>query len=307
MKEQVSEQEREAAVEWLESKLGPLPKAVKFRISEDAILDFYSGFEEDRKLLLDRVRVLLGVYEDRPASAGAAKTGRGKELRGSAQEIAVELDPYTRHRGKVFSEVAVALAEQRRDVRNLRWRLRSYPLSHDEADDFLTQQGKIRWKLDRLAATLARFYGWRERDVALFILTGEEPVYRPLRVQVAFGDSSRPHVPNTARVVIEADTWVDAKEVVKAYRAAQRQLLGGGDNRKVQDQVLEVARFVARRLREHGGKESWNEWWREWNEKHPEKYPKGWRYSAPHGFKQAFERFVHPKYRRPKWKRRGSG
>ena len=37
---------------------------------------------------------------------------------------------------------------------------------------------------------------------------------------------------------------------------------------------------------------------------HPEKYPKGWRYSAPHGFKQTFERFVHPENRRPKWKRR---
>jgi hypothetical protein len=86
---------------------------------------------------------------------------------------------------------------------------------------------------------------------------------------------------------------------------AQRQILGG-DNRR-REKALKVARFVARRLREQDGKELWKEWWREWNEEHPVKYPKGWRYSSPHGFKQAFDRFLHPKhpkYRRPKWKRR---
>jgi hypothetical protein len=315
LKERASKQERkELAMKWLEEMLGPIPQVVASRIPEDAIRDFYSDYEDDWQLLLDRVRGLLGVYEDRPASAGAAKTGRGKELRGTPQEIMVELDGDTNRRGEVFSEVAVALAEQRPDVRRFRRSyLRDGLLTTEEADAFLdgrdtgrstldrriTAQGTLRWR----ARTLSLFYGWRARDAAHFVLTGNEPVYRPVRVAVAHTDSTRPFIPNTPRIVITSDVWVDAREVARVFRDAQRQLLGG-DNRKVPDRVLEVARFVARRIREQDGKETWNEWWREWNEEHPVKYPKGWRYSAPHGFKQAFERFVHPKNRRPKWKRR---
>src|SRR5215211_3467046 len=120
-------------MKWLEGVLGPLPQVIKSRIPEDAIRDFYSDYEEDRQLLLDRVRGLLGVYEDRPASAGAAKTGRGKELRGTPQEIAVELDPYTRRRGELFAE----LAELRPDVQSFRRSyLRDHLLTEEEVADF---------------------------------------------------------------------------------------------------------------------------------------------------------------------------
>jgi hypothetical protein len=321
----MSPQDRKAMLEWLEGELGPLPQIVRSNLPEDAV-DYFCGDEEERKMLLDRARRLLNVYEGRAASTGAAMTGRGKELRGSTEEIAVGLDPYTRRRGELFAE----LAELRPDVRSFRRSyLRDPLLTDEEAADFLLGRytGRLltteeadaflaerktgrsildgstmaRSRLGRLAGRLARYYSWRERAAARFVLTGRPPEL--LSVAVGFGESIRDYVPNTASIVITAEVRVSVEEVAEAYKAAQHQILGG-DNRKVKDQVLEVARFVARRIREHDGKESWNEWWGEWNEKHPEKYPKGWRYSAPHGFKQAFERFVHPEYNRPKWKRR---
>jgi hypothetical protein len=112
---------------------------------------------------------LLNVYEGRAASVGVAMTGRGKVLRGSTEEITVELDPYTRRRGELFAE----LAELRPDVRSLRlsylrdslptdeeaanFQLGRYMgrrLTTEEADAFLAGHKTGRSALDR--STMAR-------------------------------------------------------------------------------------------------------------------------------------------------------
>jgi hypothetical protein len=130
----------------------------------------------------------------------------------------------------VYGEVAAAEAERRHDVYNFRrsylrdglftegeaanfqlpGRYTSRLLTTEEADAFLegreTGRGTLdrstmaRGKLRRLAGRLARSYNWRERDAAHFVLTGREPVYRPVRVAVGFsGDITSDHVPNSAR------------------------------------------------------------------------------------------------------------
>ena len=231
-----------------------------------------------------------------------------REERGAPQQIEVKLAGDTKRHAEAFSEVAVALAEQRPDVRNFRRSyLRDGLLTIEEADAFLDgrvtgrstldQSTTVRIRFDRFAGTLARFYGWRERDAAHFVLTGREPEYRPVRVAVGFGESIRDHVPNTARVVITSDVWVDAREVERVFRTAQRQLLGG-DNRKKPDKVLEAVRFVARQIREHGYPPPWRELLRTWNRTHSESP-----YKSHNAFVNAFKRFVHPEYNRPKWKR----
>jgi hypothetical protein len=282
---------------WLEGVLGPLPQAVKSRIPEDALRDVHSPYEEDRQLLLDRVRGLLGVYEDRPALAGAVKTGRSRELRSALQEINVELDNYTRRRGEVFAE----LVGVEPGVQRFRRKLSRWPLSEEEVMAFLEGKGPAPKELGRIAKRLARRYAWRERHAARFLLTGQAP--QPISVAVVFSEITPPYVPKTARIIVTADVWVDAAEVGAVFRTAQRQILGG-DNRKVSERVLEVASFVARRVREHGEGESWEDRWTAWKQRCRKAGRKGWDYRTHHGFRQAFERFVHPKYQRPTWTRR---
>ncbi len=260
---------------------------------------YYSDEEEHWKEVEEEARRLLRIYY--AASGSVVPPGRGVE-RGGLEEISIELEDATHRRGEVFSEVAVTLAEQRPDVLEFRRRLRGYPLSNEEADAFLEEGRSVRRNnLDRLATTLARFHGWRERDAARFILTGHEPVYRPVRVAVGFGESTREYVPNTARVVVTADVWADVEEVAKAYKTARRQILGG-DKRKMEDRSLEVVRFVTRQTRKHGSRPPWSKLHEQWKREYPE-----WRYESYRGFRQtfwrSFERLVRPKYTRPKWKR----
>ena len=213
-------------------------------------------------------------------------------------------------RRRVFSELAATLAALRPDVQSFRWRyLRGCLLTEKEADAFLKMRDtgprtldirhiSAQRQLNRLAARMARLYGWCERDAALFLLTGREPEYRPVRVMVRFTESTYEYVPNTARVTVMAEVWADKEEVAEAFGTAQRQILGH-DNRKKPDKVLEAVRFVAHQIREHGSRPSWEKLAGLWNRTHP-----GQRYNSRQGLRQAFERFTHPDYNPPKWKYR---
>jgi hypothetical protein len=300
MEDRISEEDHRLMLEWLEGKLEPLPQTVRSNLPEEAV-SYFHGDEEERKMLLDRVRGLLNVYKDRAASAGAARTGRGKELREVPQEIEVELDEYTQRRGELLAE----LAELRPDVRHFRESyLRGSLLTAEEAEAFLagrqTGRGTLdrriaaRGRLRRLAGRLAGSYGWRERAAERFVLTGRPPEL--LSVAVGFGESTRDYVPNTASIVVMADVRVSVDEVAEAFRAAQRQLLGG-DNRK-KEEALKVVRFVVGQIREHGSRPPWRELLKTWNHTHKKSY------KSHNALVNAFEQFVHPEYNRPKWKRR---
>lgn len=230
-------------------------------------------------------------YRERGSSGrgGAERNERGASE--APQEIKVELGEHTLRRAEVFGTVAVTLAEQRPDVQRFR---RRYWRGSPDAD---------RRRHDRLASRLARAYGWDKHAASLFLLTGQEPEHRPLKVSVVFGESE--HEPNTsARVVVEADAWTEVEEVANAYRAARRQLLGGDrKKRKMDERSLEVVRFVTRQRKKQGSLPPWPELQSRWNRDYPQ-----WRYddrnALARAYKRAYERLVRPEYNRPKWKRR---
>jgi len=229
-----------------------------------------------------------------------------REQRDALQEIEIELDDDTEKRGEVYSETAATLAEQRPDVRRFRSRyLGGRLLTEGEADAFVRAgRNTGRKRLDRLALTLNHFYGWKVPAAVRFLLTGKEPDYRPVRVAVGFGESIREYVPNTARVVVEADAWADVEEVANAYRAARRQILGGDrKKRKMNERSLEVVRFVTGHIRKQGFLLPWPELQRQWNQDYPQ-----WRYNDRNGlaraYQRSYKRLMHPKYNYPEWKRR---
>lgn len=254
--------------------------------------------------LLEAARTERAELPDSSPGSGAPP-GRGTE-RDAPREIVFEPSEDTRRRGEVYSGLVAAKAERRADVRNFRRTfLEGFGLTAQAADSYfgggesgrnrLDRSDRARRKLDRIARSLSRFYGWTERQAARYVLTSEEPVYRPVRVAVASTDS-------TARVTITADVWADVEEVTNAYRAARRQILGS-DKQKIPELSLELVRFVKGQTGKDGTRPSWPEMLERWNRRYPT-----WRFATYRAIRQhherAHDRLMRPGYNRPQWKRR---
>lgn len=327
----MNETDREACLRGLAERMGleEIPGAVADAIPADFLeLAHAVNTVEPWEELESETRRLLGVFHG--GRGAAVGSGRGREKREAPEEIQLALDPYTRRHGEVLADLAAA----RLDVRAFRRRhLQDRLLSDEEANTFLCGRDEAQRRLRRLSEDLERAYGWRSRRARRFVLTGNAPA--PVYVAVATGSGQPDPVPISAegarqylaliatpgmlgvpapiytegellhlappkaRITVEADAWVDAEEIARAFRATQRQLLGGSP-RKRPERTLELVRFVAWQIREHGERPSWRNLRVRWNQKYPE-----WKYKYPRTLRETFVRFVRPKgIRRPKWSRR---
>jgi hypothetical protein len=257
----------------------------------------------------------------------AAAKDYGKNPRGSSgnlrydrsegsevpSEIAVKPSKNALRRAEAFAEVAAVLADNHPRVKRFRrMNLRNQLLTNEEARDFMDQvcggplpvrhgMKPIARRLWKLAERLSRTYLWREEDAVWFLLTGYAPSVKPLEIRgyitppqhMAIGRIPWEYHPQTARITITADAWLNVKEVARAFRDIQIQILDGSDAAgPTPERTLEVVRFVARRMRERGVKNfdevDWGTYWREWKKVCPE----GWEYLNEDNFKQTFERFI---------------
>ncbi|CAN5122193.1 hypothetical protein BH24ACT16_BH24ACT16_04770 [soil metagenome] len=242
-------------------------------------------------LAYDAERWLKAVREAAPGEHGEPLR---REDRTVESEVRVDIGDYVRERAETFTEVAAALAESLPDVQRFRSEvLENKLLTNEEAERFYFGAGTgdrrlQQDQLNKLARWLAKDYHWREGDAAWFVLTGYAALIQPLQVKVTTTEGI--NEPYTARITLVADPSVDAKVVESAYRAVQRQVLGG-DNRKLAKDTLEMARFVARRIRSHGY-ESLEERRKRWNEGHPNRSLK-----SRSTLLQAFQKLAYPKYK----------
>jgi len=314
--------DRGAALQRLQERMN---RDIPDVIADDPLVEdllrtaYYTGEKEYWVEVEAETRRLLNVYRGAPSPPG-----RGERV--APHQIAVKVKEDTLRRAQAFAEVAAMLADNHPDVRRFRRdHLRSTLLTDDEARAWLNSQGgpygtggKLK-KLLKLAAKLSRTYQWREGDGAYFVLTGHVPPVRPLEVSASIRHASkigaRPrtpipgesppryiaaapapedYLPNTARITITADAWVDSNEVQRAFSDVQRQIRAGDEPAgRMPVRSLEVIRFVARRTRERG-KEIWEKRRRVWNES----CPKGWRYSTYSGFRRIFINFLNGYVRR---------
>lgn len=134
-------------------------------------------------------------------------------------------------------------------------------------------------ELKRLIDSLCRAYpAWNEPGACAFVLTGRAPEIPP----VTWATSSHFGFPTHGKISIEAEPWLPEADLLKAYRDARAAMCGpaaerlGGGARG-----YEVLTFVC----EHAGM-AWPALYKLWQRTCPPK----WRYSAQHGFKQAYER-----------------
>jgi hypothetical protein len=228
----------------------------------------------------------------------------GREGREVLKEVSVQLDDdYSHKRAQVFSQLAAALANTHPSVRDFRERFlgaENVGLTEERASQFLYEENVSEREsvaldeLSGLAKRLSRAYRWREDAAKWFVLTGDTPYVQPLGVTVSEYVSIKDYYPNTARIALTAEAWVDAKDLERVYRDVQRQVLGG-DNRKKANRTLDAVLFVAQQIRERGA-EAWSKRVERWNEAHP-----GRRYKSFRELRQVYERFLHPSYEAPKY------
>jgi len=242
-------------------------------------------------------------------------------------------------RAEVLAEVAATLCDNHLEVQRFRRKyLPGRLLTDEEASSFLNERGgpqgtnkavrrtarNPKWtlRLDAkryatpsdmrgllgLSNKLSKAYGWSEGDALWFVLTGYIPPIRPLTVELYINTSNWPsgdYEPFIPRITVTAHAWVQANEVEKAFRDAQRQLFGGDAPPQKNERRLEVVKFVVRRMRERP-RESWEERRKAWNRRSP----KGWRYSTYNAFRQVYERFkeqyLYRRYNHPTYKKRES-
>ena len=300
-----------------------------FVITENAIgNDENEAWRELKEEAKARLRVSLeaaGVV----IPPGRAK---GEGSRDAPPEIAVQPSEAALERAEAFREVALTLAGEHPAIQQFqRMHLRGRLLTDEEARTFLERRcdGPLRTthgtkavsrKLWKLAEKLSKTYRWREGDAVWHVLTGYNSPVRPLEVRADIdqamwydgssdhrsdttwitaerSDFSRSYRPSTARITVSADVSADAGEVERAFRDAQRQILGG-DARPAHSKTLAAVNFVARRMRECPA-ESWGKRLRMWNETCPEE----WKYNDFRGLRQAFERFAYREYNIPNYRR----
>lgn len=254
------------------------------------------GRDADWQELMNETRVRL---KDLREEFGTAVVPPDRARRDVPEEVAVELSEYSNQRGQVLSEVAAALAKLNPRVRRTRQELFGGPeetVDAQEASKLLQDMPRSSLARHNLIGDLGSQYGWRSNDAAWFVLTGQAPPIRPVVVKVdrsrrRYQKVLRDHYLETVRITIAAHVWVRAEEVEKVFRDVQRQVLGG-DNRSLRKRSLDVARFVARQIEEHG-REPWSKRWGRWKRYAPPE----WGYKNERQLRQVFMRFTRPGYK----------
>jgi hypothetical protein len=282
--------------EWKRSDTGYIPDHTWYwlkmeRYVEDALnMDFE---EEGVEFIVRRIDRMDGHVPD----GGSRRPAQRGEYNQDGGEVAEELTPkggeYISMRAKVISEAWAGLADERPDVTEFRQSvLDGRLLSSEEASAIVDAPGdtldELRvLELRKLGSILANdYYGWDEAGAIWYVLTGKAPRLRPVRIR-ARGKSPVPyHIPLQYDVTLFVLPWVPAKEVERAYRSAQKQLLKGTP-RETGLRILEVVQFGWELFRTRGPMPSWRAWFELWNQAYPDKKFETWR-----NFRQYFLRGV---------------
>jgi hypothetical protein len=212
-----------------------------------------------------------------------ADSARSRSLDISVTEAEPSSSRYVATRARAISEVWAALADERPDVTEFRETvLGGRLLSPEEASAIVDASGGTldemrELELRKLGSILANdYYGWDEEGAIWYVLTGDVPQLQPVRIRARGKLSVEYYVPFQYDVTFSVPPWVPAKEVERAYRSAQRQLLDETP-RETDTRILEVVQFWWEQFRARGPMPSWPAWFELWNQTHPDKKFKNWR------------------------------
>ena len=137
-------------------------------------------------------------------------------------------------------------------------------------------------RLRGLSERLSQRYRWEPAQATMFVLTGEIPAVRVLKVTTSLkfsekgleAESSPPEFTD-AKIIIEAIPWVSSETVRKHYRKAQIKVIGTSGGKAPGLKHLRLFRFVTERVdpritRGHTRMPNGKTLVSEWNEAHPD-------------------------------------
>ena len=275
------------------------------------IEQYFEGSLEDGADESQTFQALKGIFAQeldylkayrREMAQVAAKSVADERQSIQPTQLEASQDSYVTARARVISEVWTALADERPDVTEFRQEaLNGRLLQPEEARAVVDTPGGVldelrELELRKLGSILANdYYGWDEGGAIWYVLTGETPRLRPVRMR-AHGKSPVEHyVPFQYDLTLSVLPWVPAKEVERAYRTAQKQLLEETP-RETGVRILEVVQFWWEQFRTRGPMPSWPAWFELWNQAHPDKKFKKWRNFREYVFRGTKE--ARPQYKR---------
>ena len=145
------------------------------------------------------------------------------------------------------------------------------------------------------AQELTQRFPWAEYQAVWFLLTGAEPLWWPIRRSISRLWSDEYDYQAITMVI---EPWVTAETVKQAFRAAQRGMFAGRENRPIAPKNLQLFRFCLSRMESIDAPPDWDQLRREWNELYPDAP-----FSDTRAFRRSFDRvrrqLVHPRYGEP--------
>jgi hypothetical protein len=250
---------------------------------EDALIQ-----DDEEKAIQHIVREIDELYSAVPYGGSRLSTQTDEYSHHSSDEVQEESMPkvgeYVSGRAKAISESLAAFADGRPDVIEFREKcLSGRLLSAEEASAVVDESESIlgdlrELELRKLGSILANdYYGWDEQGAIWYVLTGTAPRLRPITIR---GRGKLPAadgvVPFQHSVALSVLPWVPAKELERAYRTVQEQLLEEKP-RETGLRIMEVAQFCWEQHRRTGPMPSWRTYFERWNRTFPEKRFKKWR------------------------------
>jgi hypothetical protein len=173
--------------------------------------------------------------------------------------------------------------------------LLSYPAADGWVARVRVNHESVLDDLQVVANQLSRRFPWEEYQATWFVLTGAVPLWWPVRRSIVrLWDEDFEY----QALTLVVEPWAPASTVLRAYRAAQQQMLSGRENRPLRRKNLELFRFCNVRMADGNESPDWGLLALEWNEAHPAE-----RVGNPDALKRIFNRvqrqLVFPSYGEP--------
>jgi hypothetical protein len=237
---------------------GYLQDALGKDIDEDQVAQIIKGIVQ--------VRAELGV----PIKGGArsfegAESGPRAENGARPGPFAVELSDAERERALLLLEAQVRAETTHPRVTGFRERhLSDGLLSAEGAEVFLKSSDSS--ELDALADHLHRFHGWHKGEAAWWVLTGEAPSCRP--VKVSYREAFSGHSPDLYLITVEAPPWISPATFRGAFAEMRRRM--HAERKPPEARSVRAVRFVERLRNDPATKNlTFEEMCRRWNEDNP--------------------------------------
>jgi len=233
----------------------------------------YVGDALEQPFSKEQVEYLIKQIDRLPNRAGKRRTSGDK----GREETIIESEPFDvkltdaeTERARWLLDIQIRYATEDPHVAEFRERnLSNGLLSHKQAEEFLGSANAR--EATAVASHLKKFHGWHEGEAAWWMLTGESPSARPLRV--SYRESHSRFSPDLYLIGLEAPPWISVETLAGAFAEMKRRM---NAERKLPDaRSYRAARFIEARLPKAGAnKPTFEDMQREWNQENPgEEFP----------------------------------